>query len=186
MFKTIVLGLDGSVFADHAIPVARGLALEDGARLEVVHVREIIAPGKGAIGPPTRRVNEDEIEAKVRQQVDELRAAGIETRLHHITDLALTPAQHIAEVADETGADLIMVGTRGQGLVVGLILGSVTHRLLQIAPCSVLAVPPPSRWRDQHEAREAAEQAAPRGTEVGAGAERQRERVTASTAGTAG
>jgi nucleotide-binding universal stress UspA family protein len=156
MFKTIVLGLDGSEYADHALRVAQGLALEDGARLEVVHVREIIVPGKGAIGPPTRRVTEGELEAKVRRQVAELSGAGIETRLHHITDLAGSPAKDIAAVADETGADLIAVGTRGLGLVVGLIVGSVTHRLLQVAPCSVLAVPPPSRWRDQQEARVAA------------------------------
>jgi nucleotide-binding universal stress UspA family protein len=183
MFKTIVLGLDGSQYADHALPVARGLAVEDGATLEVVHVREIIAPLKGAAGPPTRRVDEDEIEAKVRRQVDELRAAGIEARLHHITDLAGTPAQRIAEVAEETGADLILVGTRGRGLVVGLLLGSVTHRLLEVAPCSVLAVPPPSRWRDQHEARTAAEQTASPETAVGTDAERAREPVTASTSG---
>lgn len=48
----------------------------------------------------------------------------------------------IAERARELGADAIVVGTRGHGPVAGLLLGSVTQRLLHIAECPVLAVPP--------------------------------------------
>jgi nucleotide-binding universal stress UspA family protein len=51
-------------------------------------------------------------------------------------------AHAIADAAKEAGADLVVVGTRGQGPLTGLLLGSVTHRLLHVAPCPVLAVPP--------------------------------------------
>jgi nucleotide-binding universal stress UspA family protein len=50
-------------------------------------------------------------------------------------------AHVVAEAAREEGADVIVVGTRGRGPLAGLLLGSVTQRLLHLAPCPVLAVP---------------------------------------------
>lgn len=54
------------------------------------------------------------------------------------------PAHAIEDVAAEAGADLIVTGTPGHSPVAGLLLGSVTQRLLHIARRPVLAVPPGS------------------------------------------
>jgi nucleotide-binding universal stress UspA family protein len=51
------------------------------------------------------------------------------------------PAHAIEEIADKANADLIVVGTRGHSPVVGLLLGSVTQRLLHIAHRPVLVIP---------------------------------------------
>jgi nucleotide-binding universal stress UspA family protein len=53
------------------------------------------------------------------------------------------PARSIADVAKETGADLIVVGTRGHSALAGVFLGSVTLKLLHLAGCPVLCVPKP-------------------------------------------
>jgi nucleotide-binding universal stress UspA family protein len=140
VFKTIFLGLDGSEMSDRAIPVARELAQKDGGRIEVVHVRELMA---GRAGGYPVYPNEDELEAKVRAQVEELNKEGLKASLHLVTTVTHGPAHEIAEVAEEVDADLIAVGTRGHAPVAGLLLGSVTQRLLHISPCPVLAVPPP-------------------------------------------
>jgi nucleotide-binding universal stress UspA family protein len=57
------------------------------------------------------------------------------------TGAAPGAAHMIADVARGFGADVVVVGTRGHTAIGGLLLGSVTQRLLHVAPCPVLAVP---------------------------------------------
>jgi len=136
----IIWATDGSSGAEQAIPFAKGLAQAHGARLIVVHVNEI-ALGRAA-GPVI--FNEDEVQAAIRKQVEHLKQEGLDATLH-LADVAAGGVAHvIAEIADKERADLIVVGTRGYGSLVGLLLGSVTHRLLHIVHCPVLVVPPTS------------------------------------------
>jgi nucleotide-binding universal stress UspA family protein len=51
------------------------------------------------------------------------------------------PAHAIEEIAAEAGADLIVVGMRGHSALAGLLVGSVTQRLLHVARRPVLVVP---------------------------------------------
>ena len=53
-----------------------------------------------------------------------------------------SPADEIVRAAKELEADLIVVGSRGSGRVDSLIMGSVSHRVLNYAHCPVLMVRP--------------------------------------------
>lgn len=138
MFNTIVLGQDGSEFARKAVPYAVELAKQDDAKLVIVNIVERIA-AKGD-GYPAK-AKDDEIRAQLSKQAEELSADGVETSLEVADIMIGGPAHAIAEIADRVSADLIVVGTRGQSSVVGLLLGSVTHRLLHISHQPVLVVP---------------------------------------------
>ena len=52
------------------------------------------------------------------------------------------PAQELARVAGEEGAEFIAVGTRGRSRLRAALMGSVSQELLATAPCPVLVVPP--------------------------------------------
>jgi nucleotide-binding universal stress UspA family protein len=140
VFKVIIWATDGSSGAEQALQFAKGLAQADGARLVVVHVDESMVPvGRG--GGYSVNVNEDEVQAAIRKRVEDLKQGGLDATLQ-AARVSMGGAAHvIAEIADKEGADLIVAGTRGHGPVSGLLLGSVTHRLLQIAHCPVLVVP---------------------------------------------
>ena len=138
MFDKILWATDGSAAADRALPYAKSLARGEGKRLVVVHCREIFT-GRGG-GYPVL-ADDPELVEKIRAQVEEARADGLKVSARIITDGAPAAAHVIAGAAREHGADVIVVGTRGHGPVTGLLIGSVTQRLLHVAPCPVLAVP---------------------------------------------
>ena len=50
------------------------------------------------------------------------------------------PAEAIGRQAEEIGADLIVMGTRGLTGLKHVLLGSVAERTLRVAPCAVLTV----------------------------------------------
>lgn len=144
MFTKIVWATDGSEAADRALQTAKALALASQGTLVVLHCREIFL---GRAGGWPVLADEDELEAKIRTQVDALRDEGLDVELELATATAPGAAHAIADVAAELDADVIVVGTRGHTALAGLLLGSVTQRLLHIAPCPVLAVPPPKAAR---------------------------------------
>jgi nucleotide-binding universal stress UspA family protein len=139
MFKSIVWGTDGSEYADKALALVKELANAGGAAVTLVHVVERVE-GSGGVGP-IRRVDEAELQAHLQEVADELSAQGLSATLKITGDVGARPAHEVANTAREVGADLIVVGTRGRTAIGGLLLGSVTNRLLHIAPCPVLVVP---------------------------------------------
>ena len=141
MFTTIVWATDGSEHADRALEYATRLAAESGGTVHAVHVVEKLIGGRAA--GQYVFVNEGEIDAKIERQIAATASeATIQATVHMASSTAGDVARHVADIARECGADVIVVGTRGHSALAGVALGSVTQRLLHLAPCPVLAVPP--------------------------------------------
>jgi nucleotide-binding universal stress UspA family protein len=140
MFKKIIWATDGSEAADHALPYVKALAAPKGSKVIVCHsVLALLGPRAG--GVPIA-ADEDDIKTKIQGQVDALGSEGIDASLRIVGGDTVHGAAHdIVRVADEEGADLIVAATRGHTALGGLLLGSVTQRLLYVANCPVLVVP---------------------------------------------
>ena len=143
MFKlnTIVLALDGSEAASRAIPFAVGLATESESRIVIVHIDERM----GTKGQAPIDVEEERVRAEVQTLAKDLAAEGVDVRIE-IGEMASRGgeiAHAIADIAEKSGADLIVTGTRGHSEIAGLFVGSVTQRLLHFAKQPVLTIPGP-------------------------------------------
>ena len=93
MFKTIVIAVDGSEGSKRAIPIAVELAKRDDAKIVLVHADErIVGKGGGDIHP-----DEQQIQAEVKKQAEELSAQGIETSFEMKDVMVGGPAHVIAE-----------------------------------------------------------------------------------------
>jgi nucleotide-binding universal stress UspA family protein len=138
MFKSIIWATDGSASADRAMPYVRSLAKESDAEVVVLHCDEFLV---GRAGGQPLYADDEDVQVKIERQATELGDEGIAATTR-LVPVAVGGAAHtIAEQAENLGADLIVVGTRGRTALGGLLLGSVTHRLLHISPCPVFAVP---------------------------------------------
>jgi nucleotide-binding universal stress UspA family protein len=137
MFTTILVASDGSDTADRLVTVARSLAKEDGAKVVVAHVNELMA-GRG--GAHTVHPLENLLQDKVRKQAAELKAAGLEVEVHMHSTIGKA-AKSIAEMARECHADLIVAGASRHGPLADLVFGTAGQRMYRLAPCPVLLVP---------------------------------------------
>src|SRR4249919_38347 len=139
MFKAIVLAIDGSDTAKRGIPIALELAKEGKGKIVIAHVEERMATK----GRAPLEADEDEIQAELRAMIKDFAAEGIEASLEMGDVMAggAGTAHAIADIAERSKADLIVTGTRGHSPVAGLLVGSVTQRLLHIAKQPILVVP---------------------------------------------
>ncbi|GGK49677.1 universal stress protein [Salinarimonas ramus] len=86
------------------------------------------------VSPDTLHHVADEVLAAARRAL-EREGVAVETRV-----LDAPPAEAILQIASEEGADLLVIGSRGLGRVAGMILGSVSQKVLHDASCAVLVV----------------------------------------------
>jgi nucleotide-binding universal stress UspA family protein len=138
MFNHIMVALDSSAYSREALPAAIDLARKFGSEVLVFHVSEHDRGGSVVFTLETPAG----ATALVADAVEALREFGV-TAKGQIRDVAAGHvAKAIVEAADENGIDLIVMGSRGLSHVQGLLLGSVTHKVMQSATIPVLVVRP--------------------------------------------
>ena len=144
MFRSIVVGTDGSETAGKAVAAALDLARLAGATLEVVSAYEP-APAQ-RLRAQSRHVPADlewtinpreDVEATLGEVAEAARDAGLEARTYAREG---DPADAILDVAEERGSDLIVVGNKGMTGAKRFLLGSIPNRVSHHAPCSVLII----------------------------------------------
>ena len=140
-FNTIVVAVDFSENSELAVASALDLAKQYGSTLHVVHAFELVtplvSPYQVAIPDLYLEDSRDVARKRLEEVVAKLTSEGIAVE-KHLTEAPAAPA--LARIAEEVGADLIVMGTRGVTGLKHLVLGSVAERTLRLAPCSVLTV----------------------------------------------
>lgn len=136
MYETVLWATDGSPLADGALRVALEL-LEPAGRLVAFHCDERLR-GRRVTGLP-RLPDEDDRRDKLTRQVEGLRLDGVDAQLL-IETTHQNKAGEIARTAEVCNADVIVCGSRGFGVVAGVVTGSVAMRLPHVASCPVVVV----------------------------------------------
>jgi nucleotide-binding universal stress UspA family protein len=136
---TILHPTDFSEYSAHAFRLASALARDYGARLIALHV--LVPPavvyGEGMVVPDAEQQRDE-----VRAQLEKLQALGGQVRVvPRLVEGA--PVAEILRVAQETGADLILMGTHGRTGLRRLLMGSVAEQVVRQAACPVLTVKMP-------------------------------------------
>lgn len=142
MYSTILLALDGSPFAELALPHAVSLAKTFGSKIVIIRAISIVIPtapldeapiAYGEVIDAENQVAEEYVAAKVA----EIKAQGVNVEGEHILGNA---ASTIIETAERLNADLIVMATHGRSGVVRLVLGSVADSVVHNAKVPVLLV----------------------------------------------
>ena len=142
MAGVLLCCVDDSQEAREAARVAAELAERLEASVVLLHVgAPTVAPGLSVARSGQERLAETEREAGAALLAEIVRAAGLPGSTEARVELG-DPALRARAVAEETGALLIVIGSRGRGSVRGALLGSVSNDLAGSAPCPVVVVPP--------------------------------------------
>ena len=144
MFRSIVVGTDGSDTAGEAVRQATELAQAVGASIYLVSAFEPV--GNQRLREERQQAPDDmqwminareDVEATLREAEERIKDAGVEVETFARQG---DPADAILDVAEEQDADLIVVGNKGMSGAKRFLLGSVPNKVSHHAPCSVMII----------------------------------------------
>lgn len=144
MYRKILVPIDGSDHSHYTLDQALKLAQLSGSetQITVFHVCSYFPYGDLTMAIDMNRLLQDE-GAAVLADAEPLLVSG---RVRHDSEVIVgDPAEEICRKADAGEYDLIVIGNRGRGLFSELLLGSVSHKVIQHASCPVLVIRRPDR-----------------------------------------
>jgi nucleotide-binding universal stress UspA family protein len=136
VFRRILFPVDGSEHSAKALSLVRELGSKFDSEVLVLHVREQ-SVGRG--GSWDVDLAEEDVDV-AEEAAQELAGEGLNTRSERRPAFHGHAAQMIVRAAEEIGADAIVMGSRGLSDWTGLLVGSVTHKVLHMATCPVIVV----------------------------------------------
>jgi nucleotide-binding universal stress UspA family protein len=144
MYRTILVPLDGSVFGEHALPLALRIAGQSGATLRLVHVHVPVATAYGDNALATDHDLDTRVKEKEHAYLEEVSARlGKVCGIRRVTALLDGRiADTVYEQALSAGVDLVVMTTHGRGPLSRFWLGSVADELMRRLPQPLLLVRP--------------------------------------------
>ena len=153
MFQRILVAVDGSEHAKLAAATAGSVAKQFGAELVVLHTMRRL--GSDRIPEDLKQLARvehiemteadalrsvaEEIVGRAKDIAEQAGASNVETTID-----AGNPADRVIANCKDKRIDLVVLGRRGLSDVASLFMGSVSHKVTQIAPCACLTVPGPN------------------------------------------
>lgn len=134
----ILLPVDGSPMSDAAADMAIDLANDSNASIVLLHVRKPVPTG---LGQPNADVLLDVLTEGAEAVMEHYRGKLESAKIDYL-DLIIggNVAEVVANVAKVEKCDIIVIGSKGKSDLEGLILGSVTHKVLHTTHLPVLVV----------------------------------------------
>jgi nucleotide-binding universal stress UspA family protein len=150
MYQSILVPLDGSTFAEHALPLALAVARRTGASLRLVHVLQPLA----SVYSEAPLFADSDLEKRIK---DRLRGYldAIAFRVGKLSPTPMTTAlvegdtvPSLRNEVEGTQADLVVMTTHGRGPLGRFWLGSVADELVRVLPVPLLLCRPPDTVPD--------------------------------------
>jgi nucleotide-binding universal stress UspA family protein len=140
-FAKILMATDFRAESDAALRSCTSLARGLGASIHLLHVAKdpIVAVGNAELYPIDWATLREGILEEALRRLDATASSlpGLRVTIEAVMG---SPAEVIAERAQDLGVNLIVMGTHGRGGVGHLLLGSVAERVIRLAPCPVMTV----------------------------------------------
>jgi nucleotide-binding universal stress UspA family protein len=150
MSKKFLVAVDGSDHGWKALDLATDLAAASDAELIILHVVPYESMPEGLQQyAKIEGIQIDDLKAQFRYSkaigdkiTSEAEARVRKNGLVRVTTQVVegNPAKQIVALARSKGTDMVFLGSRGFGDIGGLLMGSVSHKVMHLAPCTCVAV----------------------------------------------